>query len=211
MRRLVLAPTLLTLAAACIDHDPAARNDSIIAQGDSDYARSHRVTMQMDSVNTPVKAAPPAALNDSNIAALAANSDQLEIEVARMAVAKASRGDVKYYARQLIDDHARNQRDLRALEKRVGIVERTPPQDTTRQALDHLRKRFGALPQGLTFDTAFVHHEVEDHVHDFAQTKELAARARNADLKKHLTESLSDLQRHLDRARLLSRSLGTKK
>lgn len=201
----------LILAAACADHDPAARNDSILAQGDSDYARSHRVIMQTDSAGAHAKPSAPVALNDSSIAAVAANGDQLEIEVARMAVANASNGAVKYYARQLIDDHGRNLRDLRDLEKRNRIVERVPPQDTTRQELDHLKKRFGALSRGLAFDTAFVHHEVDDHVHDLAATKDLAARAKNPELKKHLTESLSDLQRHLDRARVLARSLGTKK
>jgi putative membrane protein len=206
----LLAGALL-LGIACSSHDPASRNDSIVAAGEADYAASHRATMPPDSTPVAAKAVAPVALNDASIAALAGEGNRLEIEVARIAVGKASSPAVKLYARQLIDDHARTDRDLRDLEKRLNLAEKPPAQDTTKAELDHLKTRFAALPRRLAFDTAFVHREVEDHVNDLQETKALAAKARNAELKKLLTESLSDQQRHLDRARALSKALVAKK
>lgn len=205
-----LVALLAALLAACESHDPASRNDSIVAQGDSDYVRSHRATMPPETTGVAAKAAPPAALNDSSISAIAAAADQLALEMARMAVGRASSGELKYFARQIIDDHGRNQRDLRDLEKRIGVVERLPAQDTTLQALDHLKQRFGAL-RGTAFDTAFVRYVADRSAHDIAVTKNLAAKAKHAELKKQLAETLSDLQRHVDKARLIGKAMGQRK
>jgi putative membrane protein len=201
----------LLFGIACASHDPASRNDSIVAAGEADYVASHRATMPPDSTPVAAKAVAPVALNDPSIAALAGDENRLEIEVARIAVGKASSPAVKLYARQLIDDHARTDRDLRDLEKRLNLTEKPPAQDTTKAELDHVKARFAALPRGLAFDTAFVHREVEDQLNDLQETKALVAKARNAELKKLLTESLSDQQRHLDRARALSKALVAKK
>jgi putative membrane protein len=210
VRSLLLLGALLSVAA-CANHDPASRNDSIVAAGEADYLASHRASLPPDTSAPAAKSAAPAALNDANIAALAGDGNRLEIEVARLAVGKATSAAVKLYARQLIDDHGREDRDLRDLEQRLKLAEKPPAQDTTRKELDHLKARFAALPRGLAFDTAFVNHEVEDHVNDLQETRDLAAKASNAELKKLLTESLSDLQRHLDRARVLSKALVAKK
>lgn len=199
----------LLFGVACASHDPAGRNDSIVAAGDSAYAASHRSIIAESLAS--VKSTAPAVLTDANILALAGDGDRLEIDVARMAVAKATSPAVKLYARQLLDDHGRAEVDVRALGKRLNLKEQPPAQDTTRQELQHLRQRFAKLPKGLAFDTAFVHHEIEDHLNDIKETKELEAKATNPELKKMLQDALPELQRHLDRARALAKSLVSKK
>jgi putative membrane protein len=206
---LLLAGALL-LGTGCANHDPASRNDSIVAAGEADYAASHRTIMPPEPAVLAAKAA-PAALDDAGIATLAGESNRRGIELARIAVGRATSGAVKLWARQLIDDHGRNDRDLRDLEKRLGLTERPSAQTATKADLDRLKARFAALPRGLAFDTAFVHREVDSHADDIKETKDLAAKARNADLKKLLTESLVDLERHHDRASALSRLLIAKK
>jgi putative membrane protein len=208
--QLILAGALL-LGTACANHDPASRNDSIVAAGEADYAASHRTIMPPEPAVLAAKAAPP-TLDDAGIATLAGESNRREIEIARIAVGKATSGAVKLWARQMIDDHGRNDRDLRDLEKRLDLTEKPSAQSTANKAdLDRLKARFAALPKGLAFDTAFVHYEEADHVDEIKETTDLAAKARNADLKKLLTESLVDLERHRDRARILSRLLIAKK
>lgn len=204
--RLLLAGVLL-FGAACDNHDPASRNDSIVAAGEADYVASHRATMPPESTVVAAKAAPPAALTDAGIAALAGQGYRLDIEVARIAVGKATSPAVKLFARQLLDDHGRNDLDLRTLEKRLNLTETAPARDTTRAAVDHLKARLTALPRGMAFDTAFVNHEVEVNTNDIKATQALVAKTSDAELKKLLTESLSDQQRHLDRARVLAKAL----
>lgn len=208
VRSSILLSTLLS-AAACASHDPASRNDSIVAAGESAYAASHRSVIAESLAN--VKSSVPAPLTDANILALAGDADRLEIEVARIAVRKATSPAVKLYARQLLDDHGRGEADVRALAQRLNLKEQPPAQDTTKQEAQHLRQRFAALPKGLGFDTAFVHHEIEDHVNDIREAKELEPKATNPELKKLLQDELPELQRHLDRARALSKALAGKK
>jgi putative membrane protein len=205
-RAATLAVCSALYGAACASHDPASRYDSIIAAGDSDYAASHRASMP-DTARS-AKGGSPAPLDDANILALAGDGDRLEVEVARIAVGKGTDPGVKTYARQLMDDHWRGDLEVRALAKRLNLKEKPPAQDTTAQELQHLRKRFSAIPKGLAFDTAFVHHEVEDHVNDIKEAKELESKATNPELKKLLHDELPTLQRHLERAQALSKKLG---
>jgi putative membrane protein len=200
----------LAVAFACGNHDPASRNDSIVAAGEADYAASHRTIMAPESTEVAAKAA-PAPLGDAGVAEQASQSNLEEIDFARVAVNKATSGAVKLWARQMIDDHGRNDRDLRDLVKRAKLSEKPLPALASTADHDRRKARLVALPRGLAFDTAFVHQELDTHVSDLTDTKALAAKASNAELKKLLTESLSDLQRHHDRANALSRLLVAKK
>jgi putative membrane protein len=207
-RRLPIASLLFALG--CANHDPASRNDSIVAAGEADYAASHRTIMAPESTEVAAKAA-PVQLGDAGVAELASQSNLKEIDFARVAVNKATSGAVKLWARQMIDDHGRNDRDLRDLVKRAKISDKPLPALAGTADHDRSKARLVALPRGLTFDTAFVHQELDAHVSDLAETKALATKASNAELKKLLTESLADLQRHHDRASALSRLLIAKK
>ena len=197
-------------AVACGNHDPANRNDSIVAAGEADYAASHRTILGPDSTEVAAKAA-PAPLGDADVADLASQSNLREIDFARVAVNKATSGAVKLWARGMIDDHGRNDRDLRDLVKRAKISDKPLPPLAGTADHDRLKARLVALPRGLAFDTAFVHQELESHSSDITETKGLVAKASNAELKKLLTESIDDLQRHHDRANALSRLLIAKK
>jgi putative membrane protein len=206
----VLPSASLLFAFGCANHDPASRNDSIVAAGEADYAASHRTIMAPDSTEVAAKAA-PVPLGDAGVAELASQGNLREIDFARVAVNKATSGAVKLWARQLIDDHGRNDRDLRDLVKSAKISDKPLPALASTADHDRRKARLVALPRGLTFDTAFVNQELETHASDLAETKALAAKASNAELKKLLTESLVDLQRHHDRANALSRLLIAKK
>jgi putative membrane protein len=207
--QLLLSVSLL-FGVACGNHDPAARNDSIVAAGEADYAASHRTIIGPESTEVAAKAA-PAPLGDADVAALASQGNLQEIDFARVAVNKATSGAVKLWARQMIDDHGRNDRDLRDLVKRVRISDKPLAPLASTADHDRLKARLVGLPRGLAFDTAFVHQELDTHSSDITETKALAAKASNAELKKLLTESIDDLQRHHDRASALSRLLIAKK
>jgi putative membrane protein len=207
--RFLLSVSLL-FGAGCANHDPSARNDSIVAAGEADYAASHRTIMAPDPTEVAAKAA-PAPLGDAGVAELASQGNLQEIDFARVAVNKATSGAVKLWARQMIDDHGRNDRDLRDLVKRLKLSDKPLPALTSTAEHDRLKARLVALPRGLAFDTAFVHQELDAHASDLTETKTLAAKAKDAELKKLITESLDDLQRHHDRASALSRLLIPKK
>ncbi len=216
MSRTTTAPVQLLLSVAllfgvaCGSHDPAARNDSIVAAGEADYAASHRTILGPDSTEATAKAA-PVPLGDTDLAEEASQSNLQEIDFARVAVNKATSGALKLWARQMIDDHGRNDRDLRDLVKRAKISDKPLTSLASTADHDRIKARLVALPRGLAFDTAFVHEELNGHASDIKETKALAAKARNAELKKLLTESIVDLQRHHDRASALAHLLIAKK
>jgi putative membrane protein len=207
--RLLLSVALLS-GVACGSHDPAARNDSIVAAGEADYEASHRTILGPDSTEVAAKAA-PAPVTDADVADQASQSNLQEIDFARVAVNKATSGAVKLWARQMIDDHGRNDRDLRDLVKRANISDKPLPALASAADHDRAKARLVTLPRGLAFDTAFVHQVLDAHSSDITETKALAGKASNAELKKLLTESIVDLQRHHDRASALAHLLIAKK
>jgi putative membrane protein len=208
VRAQLFLSTSLLFAAACGNHDPAGRNDSIVAAGEADYAAAHRTILAKDSTEVVAKAA-PALPGDAGVVAQADQENLEVIDLARVAVGRATSGATRLWARQMIDDHGRNDRDLRTLTQRLKLPS-LPPLSAT---ADHARvkARLVGLPRGLTFDTAFVHQVLDSHATDIAETKALAGKASDPELKKLLTESIVDLQRHHDRASALSRLLIAKK
>jgi uncharacterized protein (DUF305 family) len=62
----------------------------------------------------------------------------------------------------------------------------------------------------MAFDTAFVHHEVEDHQNDLKDAREMESKAQRPEVKQLLAKEIPELQRHLDRAQALSKTLASK-
>lgn len=155
--------------------------------------------------------APSGQLSDANIVAKAEGADSAEIEVATMARGKATNAGVKAYADMLVSDHGKALVDMKKLATTANITPQAPPGDTTAQETSHLLDRFKGLAKGAAFDTAFVNHEVEDHQHDIEDTKSMQDQAQNADLKKALSATMPTLQKHLDRAQQLQKTLGATK
>lgn len=210
----LLACAALALAACAKGKEGA---DTTAAQAATDTTAAGNVAVAPSAGATTAAGTTPAAaaadtgkLSDANILAKMEGSDSAEIQVASLARTKATNAGVKSYAEMLVSDHGKALTDTKKLGTTIKVTPQAPPGDTTAQETSHLLDRFKGLAKGAAFDTAFVNHEVEDHQHDIDDTKKMADQAQNADLKNALTKSLPTLQKHLDRAQQLQKTLGAK-
>jgi putative membrane protein len=149
-------------------------------------------------------------MTDANILAKEEGGDSAEVAIASFARTHASDPEVKAYAKLLVTDHSKGEREVKVLAKKLSITPQPPAGDTTSQATAHALAHLGTL-KGYDFDTAFVRHEITDHKTDIADTQKAIAATQNAEVKTLLEKSLPELQKHLDRAEQLEKKLSAKK
>ncbi len=132
----------------------------------------------------------------------ATNDNQNEIELAKVAEAKASNPDVMAFAARLEQDHRANAADIQALAqtKNVTVPTAVPAATTT------IATSLNALT-GAAFDRAYVNEMVLDHRRDVV---EFAAEQQQAepDVKSLIDKMLPMAQTHLALAEDLQRRLG---
>jgi putative membrane protein len=207
-----LAPAaVLLVAAACAADDAAERRDSIVAASKEAYAASHAATALPDSGDSTARTRAPAALTDNNILARLAQGDRMEVQVARIAVVKATSPELRAFARQLADNHSAAENDARTLGQRLKIPEQPAATDTTKAHQQKLAAQLNALPKGMRFDTTYVRHLVDSHSATLSEAKAFEGKATHPEVKKLIQGVVPELERHLSRARAIGKSLTSAK
>lgn len=148
------------------------------------------------------------APSDPQIVEIVQTANEIDIDVAKLALKKTHNHQVKEFANQMISDHTNLKKSVSNLAKKLGV---TPEQSSTSRALRQQAadetKKLKSL-RGEAFDKEYVVHEVAFHqaVID-AATKTLIPDAKNAELKSALEGAAPLLQGHLQHAKQLEQSL----
>lgn len=135
----------------------------------------------------------------------AATGDMLEIEAGKMAEQKAQSADVKAFGSMLSTDHSAHSEELKALAQKKGVTLPTalPKKD---------QKKIDKMAKAKDFDKTFVHEQgVEDHKHDIKDYEKASKNAKDPDVKALAEKTLPTLQKHLQTAEGLEKSLKGKK
>lgn len=145
--------------------------------------------------------------NSEAIAILTAVNDH-EVKAAEMALAKKPGAAVAEYAQMLQDDHTSNQEATRKIADMAGISGKgTPAVDVLTAKSKATRDRLSALKDDA-FEAAFIKAMVLDHTEVLAKIdNELLPKATDAELVRHLQETRTHIQMHLEMARKLEGSL----
>lgn len=129
----------------------------------------------------------------------AAGSGMYEIEVAKVAGAKARQPAVKAYADMLVRDHTASLAELKQLASREGV---TLPGDMPQDK----RAKIQRLSKEKEFDRQFLKQVgLEDHRIDIALFESASHNAKDADIKAFATQTLPSLREHRAQAEKLSR------
>src|SRR5258707_200049 len=83
-------------------------------------------TMATKGATEVVDKAATALSGDAGVVAQADQENLEVIDLARVAVGRATSGATRLWARQMIDDHGRNDRDLRSLTQRLKLPSLPP-------------------------------------------------------------------------------------
>jgi putative membrane protein len=150
-------------------------------------------------------------VNEAQIASIVVTANQVDIDAGNLAKKQASNAEVKKFADLMVTDHTGVNKSATALVTKLKV---TPEDNSTSQSLksggDANLKTLKGL-NGAAFDKAYVDHEVAYHqaVLD-AIDKTLIPGAKNEELKALLVKVRPAFVSHLEHAKHLQSSLGSK-
>lgn len=146
--------------------------------------------------------------SDPQIVQIVQTANKIDIDQAKLALAKSKNPQVKEFANQMISDHTNLEKSVADLAKKLNV---TPEQSVTskqlqQQAADE-SKKLKSL-SGKAFDKEYAAHEVAFHqaVID-AASKTLIPNAKNPELKSALQGAAPLLEGHKQHAQQLEQSL----
>jgi putative membrane protein len=163
-------------------------------------------TMSNDTAST--SAAASGGLTDANIVALLDEANMADSASGAYAVGKATNAQVKAFAKLMMGEHHALRAQGQQLAKRLKVTPELPASDALKPAAQSEMTALKAAPKGAQFDRTYIEQEIGIHkaVLDLAAKAHDAAQ--NADLKKLIEQAKPVIERHLERAQSIQKSLG---
>ena len=131
---------------------------------------------------------------------MAAASDLYEIQSSQLAVSRAQAPAVREFAQMMIDHHTQTTAQLTAAANAAGV----PPQPMLMPMQEQMLSELQAAPAG-EFERTYIRQQVRAHEMALALHSNYARRGDAAPLRTVAAAATPIVQRHLDRARQLSR------
>jgi putative membrane protein len=150
-------------------------------------------------------------VTDAQIASIVVTANQVDVDAGKLAASTSKDAEVRKFAQVMVRDHTDVNRQAVELVTRLKV---TPQENETSQSLAAGgEKTIAALKalKGAAFDKSYVDHEVAYHqaVLD-AVDKTLIPNAKNDELKALLVKVRPAFVAHLEHAKHLAATLGTK-
>jgi putative membrane protein len=152
-------------------------------------------------------AATPKALSDSNIVAILDEANKADSASGALALKKATRADVKAFARLMMSEHHALRVGGQQLAKQLGITPKAPERDPlagyTRNEAAALQK----TPKGPDFDRTYIDNEVSVHqaVLDFANQARVITQT--PQLRELIEQAIPVIRKHLEQAESIQKQL----
>jgi len=153
--------------------------------------------------DTPVMAALVVDKADSDFAVNAANSNNAEIELGKLAIKNGRSKQVKNYGLMMIKDRGKANAKLMILSNLMKLNLPLALDTPAQQKFAILSKK-----SGDDFDKAYISTMITDHEADVKQFTDATQQLQDPDLQKYATKTLPVIQKHLDAINAIHDSMG---
>jgi putative membrane protein len=147
-------------------------------------------------------------MTDAKIVKLMKTEDEGQIDLAKIAKSKTKNKDVKDFAKMMIEEHKKNEKESKDVAKRAKVkpADSTASKDFKNMAQTH-EKDLKKL-KGSEFDKAYIDQQVSMHkqILDDLNTK-LIPTAQSPELKTYLEATKESVQKHLSKAQEIQTTL----
>ncbi|MCU0352440.1 MAG: DUF4142 domain-containing protein [Cytophagales bacterium] len=130
--------------------------------------------------------------DDAEFMVEAASSGMLEVQLANMAMQKASSPQVKEFARMMIEDHGKANKELKALAASKNIVLPTALIDEHQSVANDLKDE-----TGKDFDEEFMEKMNAAHKKDVEMFEKASKDGQDPDIRSFAAKTLPTLRNHL--------------
>jgi putative membrane protein len=156
---------------------------------------TEQVNNEAIEATAPTDSVASAQKDDAELVVDIAGGGMMEVELAKVAVQKATSPEVKKFAQMMIDDHTKANDELKTLASNKNIVLPTTLPDAHQKTINDVSEK-----TGKDFDRKYMDEMVDDHKKDIDKFQKLADKGNDADLKAFATKTLPTLQHHKDEA-----------
>lgn len=152
-------------------------------------------------------AATPKGLSDSNIVAILDEANKADSAGGALALKKATRADVKAFARLMMSEHHAMRVEGQQLAKQLGITPKPPERDPLAGYVRNAAATLQKTPKGPEFDRTYIDNEVSVHqaVLDFANQARVTTQ--NAQLRGLIEKAIPVVRKHLEQAEAIQKQL----
>jgi putative membrane protein len=152
-------------------------------------------------------ATPRAGMTDSNIVALLDEANKADSASGAVAAKKATRPDVKAFARLMMSEHHTLRAEGQKLAKQLGVGPKPPEHDPLAPYAASEMKALQSTPKGTEFDRTYIDNEVTIHqaVLDFANQARVSTQT--AQLRALIEKAIPVIRKHLDQAQSIQKQI----
>lgn len=178
--------------------------DSGESDADAPYADDQNAgTPMMGAAEPGAETYPASNLDPQSFVTNVAQSNQYEIDAARIALEKTRSNDVRDFANQMIEDHSKAAAKLKsAIEARGGELEiPSHPSDQQQADLESLR-------DAEDFDSVYLQQQRRAHEKALSLLRGYANGSETSALRSFADETATVVQGHLDRVRKIEVAAG---
>jgi putative membrane protein len=146
------------------------------------------------------------SMNESSVIGLLDLTHAADSALGALAVANGTSTDVKEFGRMILREHHALRKDALELAQQLGLTPQVPivPPD---DAPAGLRESLSAAGPGAAWDRAYMDYAIAMHQAAMENTARALAATRRDEVKQFIDKSIPILQKHLDKARSLRKSL----
>lgn len=148
------------------------------------------------------------ALSDADITNVIHEVNAGEIAAGEMAAERASNGQVKAFAREMVQAHGAMEQKGARVATATGAASQGALRDSVVSANTAMSSQLRTAGSGANFDRAYLDGQVAAHQNTLAFLQRAQAQAQNANLKSMIDGAIPDVQKHLERARALQARIG---
>ena len=147
-------------------------------------------------------------LSDANIVALLDEANKADSAAGKFAYGKATSPGVKSFAKMMMGEHHALRVQGQALAKKLSIKPELPASDPVQAAGSAEMAALQSAGTGAAFDRAYIDQEVTIHKAVLDLADKAHGDTENAELKSLIEKAKPVIQKHLDRAEELQKTLG---
>jgi putative membrane protein len=140
---------------------------------------------------------------DRNFVMQSARGHMAEKELGQLAEERATRSEVKDFARQLRQDHEQANEQLTRIADQTQVTLPQEMDQQHRQTMDRMRG-----VRGAQFDRQFLQHVVQEHQQKIQQYQQMQQQAQHPEVRNYASNQLPKLQEHLRKAQELQGQAG---
>lgn len=147
-----------------------------------------------------------ASMGEEHVIALLEQTHAADSAIGLLAAQRGTTSEVKEFGRMILREHHALRRDAAAIATQLGIAPqapRVPPDEPPTAMRDHILSR----ESGLAWDRAYLEYAIAAHQSAMENTARALAATRSAEVRQFIDKSVPILQKHLDKARSLRRTV----